>query len=236
MPHRFFIDEAAEDVVLEGEEFRHARDVLRVGEGTEIVLLDNSGYEYRGIVTKADKKQMNVHVLGREPGTREPKTQVFLLFGFLKSADKNEYIVQKAVELGVTRIGVFASAYSSAYLNENKLARLNKVSKEAAKQCLRSIAPAVVSYPDLESALDAATEENKLFACEFCGGSEVDLAALRGSCAIVVGSEGGFSEEEFELARAKGFAGVSLGRRILRAETAAVALTSVVQFALGELR
>ena len=160
-----------------------------------------------------------------------------LLFGYLKNADKNEFIVQKAVELGVKKIGVFSSEFSSAYMNANKLERLNKVSKEAAKQCLRSVAPEVVYYDTLEKALVSADGyANKLFACEFATDSQRDVGTLQGSTAIVIGSEGGFSRAEEERANELGYASVTLGKRILRAETAAVALTSVVMFALGELK
>ena len=135
------------------------------------------------------------------------------------------------------KIGVFSSTYSSAYMNANKLERLNKVAKESAKQCLRSTAPEVVYFDNFEKALGFAKGyENKLFACEFATESKQDLNALKGSTAIVIGSEGGFSHEEEELANKQGFASITLGKRILRAETAAVALTAVVMFALGELR
>ena len=162
---------------------------------------------------------------------------VCLLFGYLKNADKNEFIVQKAVELGVKKIGVFSSEFSSAYMNANKLERLNKVAKESAKQCLRATAPEIVYYDTLEKALDSAKAyKNKLFACEFATESQCDVAALQGDTAIVIGSEGGFSRKEEELASGLGYASVTLGKRILRAETAAVALVSVVMFQLGELR
>ena len=132
---------------------------------------------------------------------------------------------------------MFSSQYSSAYINENKLERLNKVAKEAAKQCLRATAPIVRYYATLEEALDSAKEmENKLFACEFATESERDIGSICGSTAIVVGSEGGFSREEENMASEKGFSSVTLGKRILRAETAAVALTAVAMFALGEWR
>ena len=135
------------------------------------------------------------------------------------------------------KIGVFSSEYSSAYMNANKLDRLNKVSKEATKQCLRSVAPEVVYYDTLESALrSAAGYENKLFACEFAQTSERDISKLRGSTAIVVGSEGGFSQAEAAGAKELGFAHITLGKRILRAETAAVSLTAIVMFALGEMQ
>ena len=234
---RFFVDTVGEETELCGEEFEHAKNVLRLSVGSEVILLDNSGKEYTAVITAVEKKRMTLNVVRTELGSREATTDVCLLFGYLKNADKNEFIVQKAVELGVNKIGVFSSEYSSAYMNANKLERLNKVSKEAAKQCLRSIAPEVVYFDSLDKALDFAKDyENKVFACEFATESKCDLEKLQGSTAIVIGSEGGFSRAEEQLANALGFASVTLGKRILRAETAAVALTSVVMFSLGELR
>lgn len=232
---RFFMDNVAAQTELCGEEFEHARNVLRLGVGAEVILLDNSGKEYTAVVAQVEKKRMLLNVVREEVGAREAATDICLLFGYLKNADKNEFIVQKAVELGVKKIGVFSSAFSSAYINENKLERLNKVSKEAAKQCLRSVAPKVEYYPTLESALAAGNGyTNKLFACEYAEKSDVELSALRGDTAIVVGSEGGFSREEGTLAKENGYAFVTLGKRILRAETAAVGLTAVVAYAVGE--
>ena len=233
---RFFVEKVETETLLVGEEFEHAKNVLRLGVGDEVVLLDNSGFEYTAVIAKCDKKQMLLNLVGKKEGGREATKEVALLFGYLKNADKNEFIVQKAVELGVKKIVAFSSEFSSAYMNANKLERLNKVSKEAAKQSLRSTAP-IVEYADtLKGALEKVNAyEHKIFACEFASESEVSLSALQGSSAIVVGSEGGFSREEAELAKEYGFALVTLGKRILRAETAAVALTSVVMFSLGEL-
>ena len=234
---RFFVDKIEDITILEGEEFEHAKNVLRIGVGAEIILLDNSGKEYTAVVSQVEKKRMLLNIVREEVGTREANVDVCLLFGYLKNADKNEFIVQKAVELGVKKICVFSSEFSSAYMNANKLERLNKVAKEAAKQCLRATAPELVYFDNLEKALGYANEyENKLFACEFATESKCDVATLQGSTAIVIGSEGGFSRAEEELASGLGYASVTLGKRILRAETAAVALTSVVMFSLGELR
>lgn len=232
---RFFVDNVQEYTELSGEEFEHAKNVLRIGVGAEVILLDNSGKEYTAIVTQVEKKKMLLHVVREELGNREPSTEVCLLFGYLKNADKNEFIVQKAVELGVSKIGVFSSDFSSAYMNENKLERLNKIAREATKQCLRSVAPTVTYFSTLKGALDfGANLENKLFACEFSDKSERELATLRGSTTIVVGSEGGFSENEAKYAKEQGYQMLTLGKRILRAETACVALTAVVMHALGE--
>ena len=239
-PKRFFIDNLnypeVTEAVLEGEEFTHAKTVLRVSEGAEIVLLDNCGREYSAIVTKVEKSRLSAHITGAIEGDREAKTPVYLLVGALKG-DKTELVVQKATELGVYKIGVFASRYCSAYMNDNKLERLNRVAREAAKQCLRSVAPKVEYFDDFSSALDSAAEyENKLFFCEFARQSEANLGEISGSTALVVGSEGGFSDGEFELAKGKGFCGMTLGKRILRAETCAIAVCALTAYALRELQ
>ena len=232
---RFFVDAVGATTELVGEEFEHAKNVLRTTVGEEVVLLDNSGKEYTAVVSAVEKKRMLLNTVREEVGTREANADICLLFGYLKNADKNEFVVQKAVELGVKKIGVFSSEYSSAYMNANKLDRLNKVAKEAAKQCLRSIAPEIVYYESLEKALSSAQDyEHKLFACEFATKSEISLSNLSKNCAIVVGSEGGFSQAEAEKAHEYGFSFVTLGKRILRAETAGVALTAVVAYELGE--
>lgn len=237
---RFFvekIDYPAQTVVeLSGDEFVHAATVLRAEEGTELILLDGSGKEYPAIVASVGKRSLTAHITGVTVGMREPATPVCLLVGALKG-DKTELVVQKATELGVSRIGVFSSRYCSAYINDNKLGRLNRVAHEAAKQCLRSVAPRVCYYGDLRSALASASDcKNKLFACEFSNRTDCDLRALSGSTAIVVGSEGGFAEEEFACAQSEySFSSLSLGRRILRAETAAITALSVVMYCLGEL-
>ena len=233
---RFFVDKIEEIVLLQGEEFEHAKNVLRLGVGDEVILLDNSGIEYTAVIAEASKKQMLLNVIGKAMGDKEAAVDVALVFGYLKNADKNEFIVQKAVELGVKKIVAFSSEFSSSYMNANKLERLNKVSKEAAKQCMRSVAPCVEYCDNLSDALSAVDGyQNKLFACEFATESKANVADLEGSTAVVIGSEGGFSREEELLASKMGFASVTLGKRILRAETAAVALTSVVMFSLGEL-
>lgn len=239
-PKRFFTDKidypTHSEVLIEGEEFVHAKTVLRVTEGTEITLLDNTGNEYSAIVTKVEKHALSAHITGANVGEREAKTPIYLLVGALKG-DKTEFVVQKACELGVAKIGIFASKYCSAYMNDNKIERLNKVAREATKQCLRSVAPSVVYFDNFESAMQSAKDyENKLFFCEFAHESERSLRDICGSTALVVGSEGGFADEEYEYARAKcGFAGITLGKRILRAETAAISACALVAFALGEL-
>ncbi|HIZ00298.1 MAG TPA: 16S rRNA (uracil(1498)-N(3))-methyltransferase [Firmicutes bacterium] len=234
-PKRFFAQNISEEMTLSEEEGRHAKNVLRLAEGDEVTLFDGSGKEYSAVVTRADRQGITVHVVRENVSDREPKTWVFLLIGALKG-DKTELVVQKATELGVSRIGVFSSRYCSAYMNENKLERLNRVAREAAKQCLRASVPRVEYYETLEEALRAGSEcVTRLFACEFLDETEKDLIDTGATVCAVVGSEGGFAEEEYALAQRLGYCGVSLGKRILRAETAAIALLSVVMHEAGEL-
>ena len=235
-PKRFFVDKIESEVLLTGEEYRHAHTVLRLGVGDEVSLLDGSGREFSAIVEKSEKGSFTLHVIGEKPTDREPRADVFLLIGALKG-DKTELVVQKATELGANRIGVFSSRYCAAYMNENKLERLRRVAKEAAKQCLRSRVPEVEYFDDFAGAMSASEGyQNKLFACEFLEKSEGEVTDMGASFCLVVGSEGGFTEEEFALAKRSGFLGISLGKRILRAETAAIALLSVVMYRAGELK
>lgn len=235
-PKRFFLDKIdGDEIAIEGEEFLHAKTVLRLYEGSEIVLLDGSGKEYSAIVSKVEKRRLLAHIVGSTVGDKEPNTEIYLLCGALKG-DKTELVVQKACELGVGKIGIFSSEFCSAYMNENKLERLNKVAKESAKQCLRSRVPSVVYFDNLADALESAKDyENKFFACEFLTENEREIKELVGSSAVVVGSEGGFSEREFALSKQFGFSGLWLGKRILRAETAAIATTAIIAHALGEI-
>ncbi len=231
---RFFTDKISERVTITGEEFTHAVSVLRIKEGEDVIICDNSGLEYFAKIEKINKKDFTAVVYGKAKSQTEPKNKVTLIAGYLKG-DKTELAVQKAVELGVSEIVVFSSEFSSAFMNENKLSRLNRVSVEASKQCGRAVAPKVTYAEDLTTALDFAKSfKNKLFACEFAEKNQADFSSLSGETAIVVGSEGGFSQREYELALEKGYTTVYLGKRILRAETACIALTAIIMHSLGE--
>lgn len=231
---RFFVDSVSENGSITGEEFTHAVSVLRIKQGEDIIVCDNSGTEYFAKIDKINKKDFTYSVYDKRINITEPKNKVMLIAGYLKG-DKTELIVQKAVELGVSEVVVFSSKFSSAFMNENKLARLNRVSVEACKQCGRAIAPKVYYAQDFKSALEFGKDyQNKLFACEFAQKNQADFSAIKGQTAIVVGSEGGFSDEEYQLSKQYGYTTVYLGKRILRAETCAIALCAIVMHALKE--
>ncbi len=233
---RFFVQEVLDTTEVCGEEYNHAVNTLRLRTGDKIILCDNTGFDYVSEVVSIEKKQFVAKVIQKEENFCESKEDVTLICGLLKG-DKTELVVQKAVELGVKKIVVYSSRYSSAYANDNKISRLNRVSVEASKQCGRSIAPKVVYAETFKQALEYGNNaKNKIFACEFINEHSTTLEQITGSCAIVVGSEGGFTQEEAECAFKEGYVTVSLGKRILRAETAAITLTAIVMFSLGEMK
>jgi len=234
---RFFVNgEILSEVVVEGEEFYHATKILRFSVGDEIILCNGNGTDYRAIINKINKDNMLCKIVGESLAETEPKTEVTLCCGYLKG-DKTELVCKQAVELGVKEIIVFNSQFSSAYMSENKLARLNKVTVEACKQCGRNAVVPVKYYDKLQDVLqDYSAWDNKLFACEFENGKREAINLGKGKVVAVVGSEGGFSEKESELALSLGYKSISLGKRILRAETASTAVTSVIMFLAGELQ
>ncbi len=233
---RFFVEDLGADVIeVDGEEFHHAVSVLRVRVGERVILSQNTVSEVVGEVTAIGKKSLTVAVKERRICQNEPKVLVRLIVGYLKG-DKTELVVQKATELGISEIVVFSSKNSSAYASDNKIERLVRVAKEAAKQCGRSVYPNIIYRDTLEGALTVGkAAQNKLFFCEFAKKSEHDWGTLQGETNLVVGSEGGFTQEEFTLARDMGYGGMTLGNRILRAETAAIAVTTIAMHRLGEM-
>lgn len=236
-PRRFFVSgEICGEMEISGEEFVHAVKILRKAVGEEIVLCNGTGKEYRAIISKVEKDRFFCRVISESVSDTEPQVKVCLICGFLKG-DKTELVCREAVELGVSEIAVFSSDYSSAYMNDNKLSRLNKVCIEAAKQCGRSKAVEVKYFDNFESVIKEYSDYgNKLFACEFENGKREKLSLSEGSVAIVIGSEGGFSDKESALAQNYGYKSISLGKRILRADTACTTALSVVMFLAGELQ
>lgn len=231
---RFFVKNiTVGEYELIGEEFNHASNVLRLKAGESLLLCNNTGMEYPSNILAVEKKKMLLMVGEGVPCPNEPKVEIALCCGYLKG-DKTELVVQKATELGVSHIIVFDSAFSSAYVSDNKIERLIRVAEESAKQCGRATYPMVTYLPFKEALTKAKGYQNKIFACEFENEKIFTLDKISGNTFIVVGSEGGFSEEERQYALSCGFHSVSLGNRILRAETACIALVSVLAYGLGE--
>ena len=239
---RFFADGEelrADTVVLTGENAQHAR-VLRLKAGETVLVCDGQGTECLCEVT--DAGEMKLNVLKRRESTSEAAVRVSVYMAFPK-ADKLEHVIQKATELGATEIVAFPSSRCVSRPDEKsmakKLERWQKIAASAAEQSGRGRIPSVLTVNSYREAVErAARSELPLFPYE--NERTVSLRAAIGpaqfrTAAIMTGPEGGFSEDEVQLAEEAGMKICSLGPRILRCETAPLCALSAVLYAAGAL-
>jgi len=217
----------------------HHLQVLRIEPGDEAVFWDGGGRCARGRVAELDRRGGRVSILEqwREPDTAHP---IHLLQGLPKS-DKYEWVLQKTTELGLARITPFLSRRSVPQpkqgRSEKRCQRWQRIAEEAARQSGRCTLPRLDEPLVLDAALAECTSELRLMLWE--DGSqpmqEVLPASPPASTCVLVGPEGGFDATEVALAQRHGFQPVRIGPRILRTETAAVAILSILQYVYGDL-
>ena len=227
---------------IDGQELEHLRKVLRLKPGDRITVFDDTGWEHEAVILSLSGAQGEIEIVRSYVVHRESPLHLTLALGLTKG-QKFDFVVAKATELGVQRIIPFASTYAVPKLDERKIAarteRWRKIALSATKQCGRTQAPAVLPLCGFTELLAQAPPALKLFFWE----KEIarSLRQMRDeypdakSIMLMIGPEGGFSVEEAESARAHGWESVRLGRRILRAETAAITALSLVQFLWGDL-
>ncbi len=241
---RFFIspEEMHESfLVLTGENAAHAK-VLRLKEGDVVTVCDGRGRECNCTVSDVSPGQVSLVTHGWEASQTEPEVRVRIFMAFPK-ADKLEHVIQKATELGASEITAFPSARCVSRPEqrawEKKLVRWQKIAAAAAEQSGRGRIPLVTVLPTYEAALREAAqaelpilfyenEENRTLSMVLAG-----RAGLR-SVSLMTGPEGGLEPEEVQQACRAGLEVCTLGRRILRCETAPLCAISAVMFALGE--
>ena len=237
---RFFagdMDLTADAVTLSGDEARHIVRVLRMRPGDELLLISGAGEECSAVIEDCGEDRVSLKIKERSLSSAEPHTNV-TLYQCLPKQGKMEVIIQKCVELGVHRIVPVASKRCVVKLDgrDNKLTRWNRVSQEAAKQCGRAFVPEVTA-PKKLSELDLSLHEKAVVAYENEGDLQLK-AYLRGlesaprDIAIIIGPEGGFEPSEVEEILNKGGVAVSLGSRILRTETAGMAMLAQIMYEL----
>lgn len=246
--NRFFLNKAqfSGDIVTFTPEIAHQIvHVLRLGGGDLVEALDNQGFVYR-VTLNADAQEHHLtgRILDTEPVTSEPSIQVSLCFG-LSNRDKVEWILQKGTEIGVSAFYPFVSARTlvqSTSLTENKLARWERIIREAAEQSRRGRLPILNPPVDFRKCISLATKKHGLCLIAWEEAAPANAAishiidTFKGDrIALFVGPEGGFSEDEISQAREMGCQVVSMGERILRMETAAIILPALVLHDLGEL-
>lgn len=224
-PHRAFAAKLEPTLTLSGREARHLADVLRARPGDAVTVFDGKGLEGRAVIRSIEGGVIELEVTETWPARREAPVPVVLYVALLKG-DKLADVVRAATELGVTRIVPLVSVHAVAKeMGEGKLLRLRRIALEAAKQSERTTVPEVLApiplgaIPPVEQGFVAHP------------GSSVrvrEVLDLNQPVALATGPEGGFSEAEVQTLLERGFTPVTLGRRILRAETAPLALLSLV--------
>jgi 16S rRNA (uracil1498-N3)-methyltransferase len=242
---KFFSEKIFEDkIIIDSEDVRHIKNVLRLKENEYITVCDGKGYDYEAVISKIKDREIECRIVSEKPAETEPNIKVTLYQG-LPKASKMDYIIQKNTELGVSEIAPCALARCVVKL-ENKKAeqkkteRWQKISAEAAKQSGRGIIPRV-AYP---MQLDEVIEEMKkkdlsfvLYECENDKSLKRILTEKRdiNSVGFLIGPEGGFDPAEIERLHDAGIPSVGLGRRILRTETAGEAVLSMVMYEIGDI-
>jgi len=230
-------------VTVTGELYRHMARVLRLKEGSEVTLTDHAGRRLIGCIETVGAKSLTVRISASESSAEAAAGLRITLYQGMPKGDKLDLILQKCTELGISEVVTFEGERSVVKLSgERSAARLwryEKVVQEAARQSGRRSVPTVRIGGNLQQVLMEAGQTVKLLLWE--GEQTTRLRETFAahpapeSVAIVVGPEGGLSPREVEQAVSCGFTPVSLGQRILRTETAGLAMVSILQFHWGDL-
>jgi 16S rRNA (uracil1498-N3)-methyltransferase len=230
---RLFVDQAlgaGMSVTVDGN---YLASVLRLGPGEKVKLFDDRTGEWLAEIAEAGKKRVTLTV-GELLREREQVPDLWLLFAPIKRG-RIDWLVEKATELGIARLVPVVTRRT--VVDRLKIDRLRAHAIEAAEQCERTALPALAEPRKLEAALRDWPEERTLYFADEGGGEPLAVAAAPGPAAILIGPEGGFTEEERATIRTMAFARpVSLGPRILRADTAALAAISLWMAAAGDWR
>jgi 16S rRNA (uracil1498-N3)-methyltransferase len=222
-------------VMLAADEARHLREVLRLKPGDEVSVFDGEGREFRARVVQARREFAELELEDEIEAARpESPLQLTLAVALLKG-EKFDLVVQKATELGVVKIVPLITRYADIKLRDEsdaskRVARWQRITLEAAKQCGRGFVPEVSDPKPLSAVL-----KNPCFLFSERAGQGLKQIETDEITAIV-GSEGGWSDEELEQARAAGAQIVTLGGRIMRAETAAITAAALLQHRFGDLK
>jgi 16S rRNA (uracil1498-N3)-methyltransferase len=229
MSERFFVETPirGDRATLTGPEAHHLLHVMRAGPGDRVVLFDGSGAEFSAVVEALGRDRVELHVVGREEVDRESSRQIVLGVA-LPKGQRQKYLVEKAVELGVQCLRPLRTERAVAQPDAGALDRLRRTVIEASKQCGRNRMMEIAvpqAWPDFVEA--TRHETHRLLAHLAPGESPVDsYESLGAKIILAVGPEGGWTDDEAALAVSAGWHTISLGRRILRVETAALALAA----------
>lgn len=223
--HRFFITEpmVGSKIFIKEERLLHQwRNVFRYNTGTELIVFDGSGLEYDALIVKMGNREVELEIVGERKGLL-PERQVVLYQSLIKK-DKMEWVVEKATELGVTKIIPIISERSEK--KGFNLERARKIAIEASEQCGRADVPVIESSQNLADSIKACHGEVIVFDSLGVPFSPTLLTTDHKLLSIFIGPEGGWSDKELEFFRQNGTQIYSLGGLTLRAETASIVALS----------
>lgn len=243
--YRFYVDENQiqnKKIIITGKDVNHIKNVLRMKTGEEIIICNGQGKDCYCIINRVSDTEIEALVKSVQDTDTELPVKVTLFQGLPKS-DKMELIIQKAVELGVYEIVPVMTArcvvnYSDKKKEDKKLLRWQSISESAAKQSQRGIIPEIRPVMSFEDAVKYASNMDlKVIPYENergMDGTKDALSRLKNckTAGIFIGPEGGYEISEVELAKEYGILPISLGRRILRTETAGLALLSMMMLTI----
>ena len=236
---RFFLDGeivVGETVELGAEETRHLRDVLRLGIGDEVSVFDGRGHEFACEIQSIGKRSAQLRVREViEPAAPESPLKLTVAATVIPG-EKYDLIVQKSVELGVSMLIPMTTLRCEVKPSDaaKRLERWQRIAMEATKQCGRAQLMKVTAPRDFKEMLDDLAINSVLFS-ERDGQPFDKLQVDRSSLTILYGPKGGWDDAELDLARQRGVSIVTFGGRILRAETAAIAITAILQHRFGDM-
>jgi 16S rRNA (uracil1498-N3)-methyltransferase len=244
---RFFVEEIKERdgfVVIKGPEARHISRVLRMNKGDHFILMDGKGSRFEAVIESSGPKEIRVRLAGVLPIPVSSPVDIILCQALLKSRAM-DYLIEKSSELGVIEIIPFFSERTVIrdvrYSSEGRARRWREIAQGAAKQSDR-IKPAEICLPaSFREICERYQNDDAMKVILWEREESTDLKRLLrahpSSARFIgmVGPEGGFASTEIDMAGKAGFIPVSIGRRILRAETAAVTLVAIVQYEWGDL-
>ncbi len=237
---RFFTENISEDTaVLSAEDGKHAQQVLRMREGDYAVICDGNGTDYLGRLVNTSG-ELVFELVEKSRNEAEPSVHI-RLFQAMPKGDKMEFIVQKAVECGACEIIPFFSKRCVSRPDKKQMAkkteRYRRIAYEAAKQCGRGIIPTVGEAVEFSALFDVISPENTGILFYECAEQRLSEAVSEfgKKIDIIIGSEGGFEQSEAAALAERGFIPVSLGKRILRCETAPITAISVLMNMTGNM-
>ena len=246
--HHFFVKkENFTDgrVCISGEDYNHAVNVLRLNTGERVLISDHEGQDFICLVEEkeeTDRESLLWLKIEKEAEENHELLAKVVLFQCLPKSDKLEFIIQKAVELGVSGIVPVASKNCVVKLDDkkagSKLKRWRTIAESAAKQSMRSLVPAIHEPVSFKEAVELMEDYDvRLIPYENENGIDSICEAIVNfipgrSIAVIIGPEGGFDRLEVSMAERHGIMPVSLGKRILRTETAAISILSLIMIRL----